>query len=116
MTAVGSSVVVGKAVVAHVPVFVLNALRFALASAILMLLAALLCYVFAKVLELFDDRVYGALGSLVSGHTLKHLMAGVGAYLVLIMLKRRQAYPNMALPDARPASARRPILASAPAA
>ena len=42
MTAVGSSVVVGKAVVAHVPVFVLNALRFALASAILMLLAALL--------------------------------------------------------------------------
>jgi hypothetical protein len=78
-----------------------------------MLLAALLCYAVAKVLELFDDGVYGALGGLVSGHTLKHLMAGVGAYLVLVMLKRRQAYANVALPHARPAS--EPISISTPA-
>lgn len=42
MIAVGSSVVVGKAVVAHVPVFLLSALRFALASAILIAIALVL--------------------------------------------------------------------------
>jgi hypothetical protein len=53
------------------------------------LIAALGCYVVAKVLELLDGQLY-AQGGIVSGHTLKHLVAGAGSYFVLLMLQRRQ--------------------------
>jgi len=43
----------------------------------------------AKLLELLDGQVY-AQGGIVSGHTLKHLVAGLGAYFVLLMLQRRR--------------------------
>lgn len=45
-------------------------------------------YALAKVCELFDRQIY-ALGELVSGHTLKHLAAAVGVWLVARMLARR---------------------------
>jgi hypothetical protein len=45
-------------------------------------------YLIAKVFELLDAQIY-ALGGLVSGHTLKHLTAAVGAYLILDMLRKR---------------------------
>jgi hypothetical protein len=54
------------------------------------MLASLACYGLAKALEILDANVY-ARGGLVSGHTLKHLVAGVSAYLVLFMLQRRRA-------------------------
>jgi Ceramidase len=54
------------------------------------LVASLTCYVLAKILEILDREVY-AEGGLVSGHTLKHLMAGLSAYFVLFMLQRRRA-------------------------
>jgi hypothetical protein len=53
------------------------------------LAAALLCYVLAKMLETYDREVYSEL-ALVSGHTLKHLVAGLASYLVLFMLQRRR--------------------------
>jgi hypothetical protein len=53
------------------------------------LVAALLCYLLAKALELLDTQVY-AQGGLVSGHTLKHLVAGLsGAWLLYMVVKRR---------------------------
>jgi hypothetical protein len=46
-------------------------------------------YLLAKALELFDKRIY-ALGHIVSGHTLKHLMAAIAGYWILRMLERRR--------------------------
>ncbi len=45
-------------------------------------------YLLAKTLEAFDRPVY-ALGHVVSGHTLKHLAAGMAGYFVLHMLRHR---------------------------
>ena len=53
------------------------------------MIASLACYGLAKALEILDANVY-AQGGLVSGHTLKHLVAGISAYLVLLMLQRRR--------------------------
>jgi hypothetical protein len=57
------------------------------------LFAALLCYVIAKGLELLDRQVYSQ-GQIVSGHTLKHLMAAMAPYFILHMLQRRQKRSN----------------------
>ena len=54
------------------------------------IIASLACYGVAKLVEYFDANVY-AQGGLVSGHTLKHLVAGLSAYFVLLMLQRRRA-------------------------
>lgn len=53
------------------------------------LLASLLCYVLAKALEELDRQVYTGTG-FVSGHTLKHLVAGLSAGFILVMLWQRQ--------------------------
>lgn len=50
------------------------------------------CYVAAKVAETFDAPIL-ALGDLVSGHTLKHLFAAGGAFLVCRMLALRRPAP-----------------------
>lgn len=52
------------------------------------LLAVVGCYAGAKVLELLDAEVYAA-GAIASGHTLKHLLSAVGAWLVVHMLRGR---------------------------
>jgi hypothetical protein len=52
------------------------------------LLVALGIYVFAKLLESFDQSIFDA-GRMISGHTLKHLAAALGGYWVLRMLKLR---------------------------
>lgn len=49
---------------------------------------ALSAYVTAKLLEIFDEKVYGAL-RFVSGHTLKHLMAAAAACCIVQMLRQR---------------------------
>ena len=54
------------------------------------MIASLACYGLAKVLEILDANVY-ARGGVISGHTLKHLVAGLSAYIVLFMLQRRRA-------------------------
>lgn len=53
--------------------------------------AAFALYVLAKVFELLDQPIY-SLGRVVSGHTLKHLTAGVTCYWILRMLKLRTAF------------------------
>jgi hypothetical protein len=45
-------------------------------------------YALAKVLELTDGVVYAA-GGVVSGHTLKHLAASLGAAWVVLLIRRR---------------------------
>jgi len=47
-----------------------------------MIWSALGMYILAKVLEVYDQKIYEILG-LVSGHTLKHLAAAVGAYYLI---------------------------------
>lgn len=51
--------------------------------------AVFACYVAAKIAESFDDRLY-ELGHVVSGHTLKHLAAAAGAFVVCRMLWLRE--------------------------
>jgi Ceramidase len=51
--------------------------------------AMLACYVVAKILEILDREFYEC-GQIVSGHTLKHVTAGFGAYMVLHMIQRRR--------------------------
>jgi hypothetical protein len=52
------------------------------------LFAILAWYVLAKILELADGVVYAANGA-VSGHTLKHLAASLGALWIVVLLRRR---------------------------
>lgn len=47
------------------------------------------CYVAAKLFEMFDGPIYGA-GHVVSGHSLKHVMAGVACWWILRMLQARR--------------------------
>jgi hypothetical protein len=57
-------------------------------------LAAGLCaYGVAKILELADAPVYAASGHVVSGHTLKHLVAAVSLGLIAAMVHRRGTAP-----------------------
>jgi len=48
----------------------------------------LLAYVVAKFLEYFDSEVFEFLG-FISGHSLKHIMAAMGVYFLLISLDRK---------------------------
>jgi len=52
---------------------------------------ALGCYVLAKLLEQFDPQVYAALGSAISGHSLKHVAAAAGMWALLAGLKGRHS-------------------------
>ncbi|HSB19466.1 MAG TPA: hypothetical protein VLD85_05605 [Anaeromyxobacteraceae bacterium] len=56
-------------------------------------LVALAAYVAAKVTEFEDGAVYG-LGGLMSGHTLKHLLAAAGIAVIAWMLYRRRPLEN----------------------
>jgi hypothetical protein len=50
---------------------------------------ALCCYVLAKLAEYFDAAIFGLVSQSVSGHTLKHLFAALGCYILLLFLQRR---------------------------
>ncbi len=47
---------------------------------------AIALYILSKVMEHYDKDIYNLSGHIVSGHTLKHLVAAAGAYTVLRML------------------------------
>lgn len=49
----------------------------------------IIAYAFSKLVELFDARIYSALG-LISGHTLKHLIAALATYIYYRALRKRQ--------------------------
>jgi hypothetical protein len=57
------------------------------------LLASLLCYGLAKAVEILDRQIYTGAG-FVSGHTLKHIVAGLAAGFILLMLWHRQPRPT----------------------
>ncbi|MBO43075.1 MAG: alkaline phytoceramidase [Rhodospirillaceae bacterium] len=46
-------------------------------------------YVLAKILEVLDHSIYALLGGVVSGHSLKHLVASMAVFTVILMLKSR---------------------------
>jgi hypothetical protein len=49
-------------------------------------------YALSKVMEYYDNEVFDLLGHTVSGHTLKHLAAAAGAFVVLPMLLSQRDY------------------------
>jgi hypothetical protein len=53
---------------------------------------ALAWYAVAKLTEVADREIYDV-GHLVSGHTAKHVLAAVGVYWILHMLKIRRPIP-----------------------
>jgi hypothetical protein len=56
------------------------------------MLAMMGCYALAKVFELNDFNIY-AMGEVISGHALKHLVSAGGALCVFLMLgARKDAY------------------------
>ena len=46
-------------------------------------------YVIAKIVEMLDREIY-SLGQMISGHTLKHLFAGLAVYWIFRMLQKRR--------------------------
>ncbi len=59
-----------------------------------LLLVALGWYVLAKAAELNDLAIYNGTQGIVSGHTLKHLLAAAACYCILLMLQRRKSAPG----------------------
>ncbi|GMQ89984.1 MAG: ceramidase domain-containing protein [Gammaproteobacteria bacterium] len=55
------------------------------------LVYGVLLYALAKVAEFYDGGVYSLTQQLISGHSLKHLLAGVGAGFLYLMLTCRHA-------------------------
>lgn len=49
----------------------------------------LCCYLFAKIFEHFDEQIFSNLG-FISGHSLKHLCAGLGVWLLVLSYTNRQ--------------------------
>ena len=54
-----------------------------------LLLAAIACYALAKGAEVYDAAVFEITGEVVSGESVKHLLAAAGCYCILAMLQRR---------------------------
>ena len=52
--------------------------------------AAAALYVLAKLLEHFDAAIYSATGHLMSGHTLKHVVAAGACYAIYLAFTKRQ--------------------------
>jgi hypothetical protein len=53
------------------------------------LVGAFVLFVLAKLFELFDRQIYSST-QVISGHTLKHITAGIACYWILLMLQRRR--------------------------
>ena len=67
--------------------------------------AAGAAYLIAKICELFDPQIFRALHETVSGHTLKHLFAAAGIYLIWLWLRSPPADPRGRAPRAGTSSA-----------
>ncbi len=57
----------------------------------------LVWYALAKLLEHFDGAVFGVLGDMVSGHTLKHLAAAMGVYTMLLYVRNKKVLRSLML-------------------
>jgi len=58
------------------------------------LLGGLIFYALAKAFEMGDSVVYSATDEMVSGHSMKHLLAAGAPYCVYLMLRKRKATSN----------------------
>jgi hypothetical protein len=54
------------------------------------LLYGLACYALAKVAEYYDNGFYSLTSSILSGHSLKHMVAAVAPFFIFLMLRRRE--------------------------
>ena len=59
-----------------------------------LLLVALAIYAVAKLAEHYDRAVFAVTGEIISGHSLKHLLAALALLVVYGMLRRRTAIPS----------------------
>ena len=55
---------------------------------------ALGSYALAKAFEHFDHQIWELTQHLMSGHTLKHLVSGLGIYFLVLYIKQRQISPT----------------------
>ncbi len=55
---------------------------------------AFIFYVSSKVAEFFDESIYQLSSSIISGHSIKHLLAGIGLYFLYLILKTRKIDPT----------------------
>jgi len=62
-----------------------------------LVLAGAIWYGLAKLAELGDKVVFASTGGTISGHTIKHLLAGVGCVFILLALKKRRPLFNAGL-------------------
>lgn len=51
-------------------------------------------YALAKLAEWLDEPIFDATGAAISGHSLKHLLAGLAPLCVYLMLRRRETRPT----------------------
>lgn len=58
------------------------------------LIFVLICYVFAKIAEFADVRIFSVTQEQFSGHSIKHLLSTLGSYLIYLMLKNRKLSAN----------------------
>lgn len=54
--------------------------------------AAFACYLLAKFAELYDRELFALTHGFISGHSLKHLLAAAGLYVLVLMLRRRRVF------------------------
>ena len=62
------------------------------------LLTALAIYMVSKLAEHYDRAVFECAGAIISGHSLKHLLAALAVFVVYMMLRRRALRPQPAVP------------------
>ena len=65
------------------------------------LLAALVIYMVSKLAEHYDRAVFEITGEVISGHSLKHLLAALALFIVYTMLRRRALRPRPVVPGIR---------------
>lgn len=53
------------------------------------LIYAFVFYTLSKLAEHFDKQIYELMGQIVSGHTIKHLLAAIATFFFYVLLKRR---------------------------
>ena len=60
-----------------------------------LLAVALACYMLSKLMEAYDREVFVFTQGYIGGHTLKHLLAALSCYVVLLMLQMRKPAPAL---------------------
>jgi hypothetical protein len=56
-------------------------------------------YALAKLAELNDYDIYALTGAMISGHSLKHLLAAIAPFIVYLMLRRRSQSRTLIAPS-----------------